>query len=254
MAALVLATLVFPWPAVASSRTFASESSLAPEGLDPAQAAADVFQNSDFWWKRIERRTVPTSWLESILRAVWDMLRQILGVIGDLIRRILQALFGAFTGVSSGGAVVVWLIVVALLGWSLWKLVPEIVRWLTAGAAAPSTSEPVSWQKLAEASELFAKAGQAFRDGLYAEAIRLALLALIAQLEQDGLLRYDTARTNREYLRELRDSSELAARFGRLARIYERVWYGRLSAHSAEAEQALRLCGSVINREELAPE
>jgi hypothetical protein len=89
---------------------------------------------------------------------------------------------------------------------------------------------------------------------MYAEAIRLALLALIARLEKQGLLRYDTTRTNREYQMELRHRSELAACFGQLARIYERVWYGRVPAGRAEAEQAINLCGSVINREELAAE
>ena len=111
-----------------------------------------------------------------------------------------------------------------------------------------------TWQTLAEASDLFEQAGQAFRDGMHAEAIRLALLALIARLEKQGLLRYDTTRTNREYQRELRHTSELAACFGQLARIYERVWYGRVPAGRAEAEQAISLCGSVINREDLAPE
>ena len=115
-------------------------------------------------------------------------------------------------------------------------------------------TEGVTWQTLAEASDLFEQAGQAFRDGMHAEAIRLALLALIARLEKQGLLRYDTTRTNREYQVELRHRSELAACFGQLARIYERVWYGRVPAGRAEAEQAISLCGSVINREDLAPE
>ena len=89
---------------------------------------------------------------------------------------------------------------------------------------------------------------------MHAEAIRLALLALIARLEKQGRLRYDTTRTNREYQRELRPTPELAACFGQLARIYERVWYGRMPAGRAEAEQAIGLSGSVIDREGLAPE
>ena len=76
----------------------------------------------------------------------------------------------------------------------------------------------------------------------------------IARLEKQGLLRYDTTRTNREYQRELRTGRTWPRRFGQLARIYERVWYGRASAGRAEAEQAIGLCGSVINREDLAPE
>jgi len=212
-----------------------------------------VFQDQSFWWKRLEPRSVSTSWIESILTAVLDFFGRILEWIFELLAKILQSLFGLFTGTASGGAVAVWLIVAGLFAWSIWKLYPVIARWLGGSAAAPSTKETVTWQPLADASDLFEQAGQAFRDGMHAEAIRLALLALIARLEKQGLLRYDTTRTNREYQAELRHTSELAACFGKLARIYEQVWYGRMSPGRAEAEQAIGLCGSVINREDLAP-
>jgi hypothetical protein len=184
----------------------------------------------------------------------WDLFVRILLRIREWIAKVLRSLFGVFTGDASGGTVVVWLLVVVLLAWSIWKLYPVIVRWLSGITPAPSTHEDVAWQTLAEASDLFEQAGQAFRDGLYAESIRLALLALIAQLQKHGLLRYDPTRTNREYQRELRRASELAAGFGQLARIYERVWYGRVPAGRAEAEQAISLCGSLINREDLYPD
>ena len=131
------------------------------------------------------------------------------------------------------------------------------MRWFVGGADAAREQKAAgaNWQALAEASDLFEQAGEAFAAGKYAEAIRLALLSLIARLEKQGLLRYDTTRTNREYQGELRRrESDLAACFGQLARIYERVWYGRLPAGRADAEQAIGLCGSLINGEDLAPE
>jgi hypothetical protein len=186
--------------------------------------------------------------------AVLDLFDRIRRAILELILKILGNLFGVFTGNASIVTVVVWLLVAVLLAWTIWKLYPVIVRWLSGGAPAPSTQERVTWHTLADASDLFEQAGQAFGEGLYAESIRLALLALIARLQKAGLLRYDPARTNREYQRELRHQTELAACFGQLARIYERVWYGRLPAGRADAEQAISLCGSLINREDLAPE
>jgi hypothetical protein len=226
--------------------------------VDPVRAARDVFQDSDFWWKQREPKQISgswsSSWLESIVKAVWNLVRRLMDFLADLIAAILGSLVGVFTGSASGGLIVIWLIVAALLAWAIWKLAPVIVGWLTGRAAAPKPQAGAAWQTLAEASALFQQAGQAFHDGQYAEAIRLALLALIARLEQQGLLRYDPTRTNREYQKELRHSSELAASFGQLARIYERVWYGRLAAGREEAEQAVSLCGSVINREGLSPE
>ncbi|HZW34136.1 MAG TPA: DUF4129 domain-containing protein [Isosphaeraceae bacterium] len=249
----VRAAAGFSWLVTAPSPTFAAALPSGPAGVDPARAARDVFQDPGFWWKRIETRTVSTSWLESILLAVWDLFVWIVRKIFELIFKILGSLFGVFTGDLSRATVVVWLVVVALLAWAAWKLYPAIVRWLS-GAPAPRTPDGVACQTLAEAADLFEQAGQALRDGLYAQSIRLALLALIARLQQHGLLRYDPTRTNREYHRELRGRSDLAACFGQLARIYERAWYGRLPAGRAEAEQAIDLCGSVINREDLAPE
>ncbi len=249
-----LAAAGFLWLATTPFQILAADPASGSAGSDPVLAARDVFQEQDYWWKRIEPRPVSTSWLDSILAAVLDFFVRVLRAIWELIAKILESLFGIFAGVSSGGTVAVWLIVAAFLAWSIWKLGPVIVRWLKGRAPAPGGQEGVTWQTLAEASLLFEQAGQAFGAGMFAEAIRLALLALIARLQKQGLLRYDTTRTNREYQMELGRRTELAACFGRLARIYERVWYGRMPAGRAEAEQAISLCGSVISREELAAE
>ena len=136
------------------------------------------------------------------------------------------------------------------------------IRWSCGGSAAQTasrslaagTQQGVAYETLAEASELFEESGQAFRDGLYADAIRLALLALIARLEKQGRLRYDTTRTNREYQADLRRRRSWPRASVNWRRIYERVWYGREPAGRAEAEQAILLCDSVVNGEELAPE
>ncbi len=253
-AVAALAAAGFLWLATAPIVTFAAAPPSGLDSPDPARAARDVFHDQDFWWKRLEHRRVSSSWLESIFTAVRDFAGRILRGILDLLARILRSLFSLFSGTSSGGSVAVWLIVAALLAWSIWKLYPVILRWLSGGAAAPGTHEGVTSQTLAEASDLFEQAGRAFREGAYAEAIRLALLALIARFEKQGLLRYDTTRTNREYQRELRHAPELAACFGQVARIYERVWYGRVSAGRAEAEDALHLSRSVIQGEDRAPE
>ena len=243
-----------PFPAF----TFAAAPSSGSAGVDPAQAAREVLLDQDFWWKRVEPRSVSTSWLDATLEAVWNFLARTLRAFGEWLRNLFRSLRGVFSGDPSSLTTVIWLVAAALLAWSTWKLYPVIMRWL-GGATAPrslaaGTQGGVAYETLAEASELFEESGQAFRDGLYADAIRLALLALIARLEKQGLLRYDTTRTNREYQADLRQTSELAACFGQLARIYERVWYGREPAGRAEAEQAIRLCDSVVNGEELAPE
>jgi hypothetical protein len=259
IAALPLAG--FLWLASAPSQLFASVPPSLPAGADPARAAREVFQDPDFWWKRIERPRMSTSWLESILLPLVDYCRQVLRRIAELIWEFFRWLFSLFTGAGAGSTVLIWLLVAVLFAIAAWRLGPVIARWLSAiarwlsgRAPAPSADAGAAWQPLAEASGLLEQSGAAFRDGKYADAIRLALLALIARLEKQGLLRYDTTRTNREYQFELRHRSDLAACFGQLARIYERIWYGRGRADRADAEHAIGLVESVINGEGLAPE
>ena len=241
------------WLASAAGRTYAAAPPAGSAGPDPALAAREVFQDQDFWWKRVETPTVSTSWITAILRAVGDFLGRILSEIGQWLARLLRSLFRMLGGSAEAGTLIVWVVVALLLAWALWKILPALIRWL--GAGPPDSQQGrTRWQALPEPVDLLEEAGHAFKWGKYAEAVRLALLALIARLEKEGLLRYDTSRTNREYQRELRDRAELAASFGRLARIYERVWYGGSPAGREEAEQALGLCRTMIAGEDLAPE
>ncbi|MDR3617712.1 MAG: DUF4129 domain-containing protein [Paludisphaera borealis] len=219
------------------------------EGVDPVGAAREVFQDSEFWWKRIEPISKPkTSWIQSILVTILDVLGRAWNAVLDLIARILRFLFGRFAGESSGGAVLVWILAGAVLAWAIWKLLPLFLQRIGRDAPVVRPDAVVS-QALPAAADLRDQAVQAQRDGHHAEAIRLALLTLIATLEKRGLLRYDTTRTNREYRAELRLHPELSTRFGRLARIYEGVWYGREPAGPEQAEESIRLCESPVDGE-----
>jgi hypothetical protein len=221
--------------------------------VDPVREAHDVFQGADFWWKRMEPSSAPSaSWLQSILGTILRVLARAASAVWEQILKLLRFLFGRIVGESSGGTLLVWILAGAILAYAAWKLVPLLLGLLgreetTVGPAA------VDSEVLADAADLRDEAGRALREGRHAEAIRLALLALIAALEQRGLLRYDTTRTNREYRAELRPRPELADRFGRLARIYEAVWYGRQPASREQAEESIRLCGPQLDAEALAP-
>jgi hypothetical protein len=238
----------------------ASPSALAEAAEPPVLAAKEVFQGPEFWWKRVEPQETSSSWLWSFLEAVWEPVRWVLSQIFDLLGWLLKKIFGAFSalaGGAGGDSLIVWLIALAVLAWVAWKVYPSFVRWLGASSlpSRPTGSpDASSLQTLAEASDLFSQAEQAHRDGDHAEAVRLALLALIARLERQGLLRYDTTRTNREYQRELRHRADLASLFATVSRIYERIWYGRISASESDAEEALRHSRLVIVGKELAPE
>jgi hypothetical protein len=248
-----LAILVLLWYLLGPLRSAVAAPDSGP-AADPGRAAIEVFQDHDFWWKRIDSPKISTSWIEKVLTAIGEFLGRILTRLAEFIWDYLRGIFRLFGRAQSGGSIAVWGLVAALLVWTIWRIAPLIVRWLQSGARAPRAQERVASQALPEPSELFEQAGHALKNGAYAEAIRLALLALIARLEKQGLLRYDTTRTNREYESELGPRADLAARFGQLARIYERAWYGRMSPSASEAETAINVSGSIIYKEDLAPE
>lgn len=241
------------WLATGFADTPSAENPQRLAGPDPARAVEEVFQDPAFWWKRIEPREVSLSWPEKVFRAIIRFLGWLIEAFWDLLASLFRNLFGVFTGDWSVGNSIVWLAVLAILAWSLWKLAPIVARWLASGGRAADPRQMVDWQTLAEADVLSEQAARALRAGQYAEAIRFALLALIASLQQRGLLRFDPARTNREYQSELRHVPELAAPFGQLALIYERVWYGRLPARPDDAERAIRLSGSLIDTKRTEP-
>lgn len=242
------ATLVGPPPTKDSSTRSQS---------DAVRTVHEVFADSDFWWKRTKNVKSPAleaPWFERILNAIKDFIFTILQAIWDLLRKILEGLFGIATGDWSSGSPLIWAVAAVLIGWSLWKLLPLIVGWLRSRNAEPGGKDPRALVQLPAAGDLLNDATKAFQEGRYADAIRLGLLALIARLQHQGLLRYDPAQTNREYQLFLRPEPKLAATFGEVARAYERVWYGQFPTGRDEAERLLGICRLVLTEERSAGE
>jgi hypothetical protein len=51
-------------------------------------------------------------------------------------------------------------------------------------------------------------------------------LSSLLVLDEQGLLRYDRSRTNREYLRSISSRPELAKPLRDVIDVFDRVWYG----------------------------
>jgi hypothetical protein len=62
--------------------------------------------------------------------------------------------------------------------------------------------------------------------GDYRNAIRYLYLSSLLVLDEQGLLRYDRSRTNREYLRSVSSRPELANPLRDVIDVFDRVWYG----------------------------
>jgi hypothetical protein len=79
----------------------------------------------------------------------------------------------------------------------------------------------------------FDKAQALSKGGDYRSAVRYLYLSSLLLMDERGILRYDRSKTNREYLRSVAHSPELAKPLGDVIEVFDNVWYGY---HSLEEE------------------
>ncbi|HET9912880.1 MAG TPA: DUF4129 domain-containing protein, partial [Anaerolineales bacterium] len=72
----------------------------------------------------------------------------------------------------------------------------------------------------------FKRAETLSMQGDYRNAIRYLYLSSLLVLDEQGLMRYDRSRTNREYLRSVSSKPELAKPLRDVIDVFDRVWYG----------------------------
>ncbi|MFN0123602.1 MAG: DUF4129 domain-containing protein [Blastocatellia bacterium] len=80
------------------------------------------------------------------------------------------------------------------------------------------------------ADDLFRNAAKLARRGEHRLAIRRAYLALLYELEQRGKIRLHRAKTNRDYLGEVRDEKYIYEPVEFMTLSFERAWYGETRA------------------------
>jgi uncharacterized protein DUF4129 len=85
---------------------------------------------------------------------------------------------------------------------------------------------------------LWQQAEKLAQDGRYLDALRSLYRAVLSLLHRRQLLRYESTRTNGEYVQEVRLAPQAPAEvrepFERLTNLFERKWYGDRSCESAE--------------------
>lgn len=156
--------------------------------------------------------------------------------LGDLLGGLFRP---AGAAINSGGE---------LLGWVLLALGTLAIVGLLAYAAL-SLRRGVVREAVAPGSDLEAgltanlalqQAGETARSGDYRTAVRYLYLSSLLWLDEQGMLRYDRALTNREYLAQVRGNSSLHARLTPVVETFDRVWYGHTPIDSDTFESYRR--------------
>jgi uncharacterized protein DUF4129 len=84
------------------------------------------------------------------------------------------------------------------------------------------------------ASDLMAKANELAVEGDFRTAIRRVYIALLLELEMRGKLPLHPAKTNRDYLNDMRSQPEVFMTFSTMTGAFERTWYGERGATEEE--------------------
>jgi hypothetical protein len=125
---------------------------------------------------------------------------------------------------------------VLLLAGILVYLLLHMRRSLTHEAQAAPESD---FEAQLTATSALQQATTLARDGDYRTAVRYLYLSSLLWLDESGMLRYDRALTNREYVASLASNPDLQARLVPIVETFDRVWYGHTTLDT-ESFQAYR--------------
>ncbi len=131
--------------------------------------------------------------------------------------------FGAFKGLGTFLQVLAIVLAVLLIGWGVWGMLnqPSNRRVATDGVAITAENLDAYLHE----TDLDAFLREALQAQDYKLAVRIRYLQAIKHLANDGKIKWAIEKTNREYIREMRQQPQGEA-FRQATQAYERAWYG----------------------------
>ncbi len=165
----------------------------------------------------------------------WDRISQ---PLRRIVSKILQFLFGNpfWENLRGTSPILYWILVIVLIA-AVVALTAHIL-WMIASAFRPKPKRRQPREQLPSArlspDALRQAARRAAAEGDYAQALRYLYESLISYLDRQGILVYDRAATNWDYLRQLRDDSDLADLLRPLNNVVDGAWYGKRPVDAGE--------------------
>jgi hypothetical protein len=163
----------------------------------------------------------------------------------DILDRLISPVASEGSGV---GAVVRWLIIAACVVLLLGVLIYLALHVRQAATRQARADDPDDPEAHLTATSALQQAGTLAQGGDYRTAVRYLYLSSLLWLDERGMLRYDRALTNREYLARLTDRPDLRARLLPIVETFDQVWYGhasldaeRFRAYQQQVEDLRRL-------------
>lgn len=207
------------------------------------QLAREVFASDEYWWKRTAD-VKSTSMIGRLFTFIYEyVIGPALQAISDFLEWIFNHLFDGLRlphGDWSNGIPFLWVVIALLILFISWRMFASL-RNRSIGHTKQVV--PAATNFLPQADQLLEQARIALAQGDHRSAIRLVFLSLLAWLQDQGQLKYDPSRSNREYQRDLRGRPESASIFRAAADPFERCWYGGRDLSAAQVQNVIALCG-----------
>ena len=174
------------------------------QDVDPLRR---ILARPEFQWQEAQPAQNP-AWLQRILDAFADFMERLA--------------YGVQNGVYYGRVPLIAAGVIVFL-LSLFFLTRNLSRSLVREAdLANGNSDDI----LLTSQGAMQKAQTLSSQGDYRNAVRYLYLSSLLILDENGVLRYDRSRTNREYLRSVSSKHGLAKPLSDVIEVFDRVWYG----------------------------
>ena len=173
--------------------------------LDPLK---EILARPEFQWQEAQTVEAP-DWLNRIFEVVTSFIDRIVYTLASLI--------------VQGRTVFI------VLGSILFTLILIYISKLLSRSLAGNAQlaeQDAEGEGIVTSKGAFKRAETLSMQGDYRNAIRYLYLSSLLVLDEQGLMRYDRSRTNREYLRSVSSKPELAKPLRDVIDVFDRVWYG----------------------------
>ncbi len=176
--------------------------------LDDVAPLKEILARPEFQWQQQQPLPMP-DWLTKLFD-------RLIAFIDWVIAHVAMVIYGGSPLYKVAGA----LLFIFCLFFIARSLARNLVR-----EAQVATDEEES-DELLTSKGAFKRAETLSMQGDYRNAIRYLYLSSLLVLDEQGLMRYDRSRTNREYLRSVASKPELAKPLHDVIDVFDRVWYG----------------------------
>ncbi|HEX8071191.1 MAG TPA: DUF4129 domain-containing protein [Pyrinomonadaceae bacterium] len=187
---------------------------------------------------------------ESALQRLWQrILRWLRNLMPE--RRPMQP--GTATSLSRAARGFVYGLSVAVIVFALWRYGPRLLRRKLVRPRKQPKARVILGEQLAPEQTpagLLAEAEGLARAGDLRGAMRKAYIAVLYELGERKLLRLAPHKTNRDYLRALRDHARAFQFVQPLTVAYERHWYGLVPADPADWSAFQQQCEKAVTSDE----